>query len=719
MAKLTINGIDVTDAIRLGDGFQPPRWERRRNQRGRLTVDLELKPTKRHEAIWYAKDGTTPLFGGLVERRKRLPVAAGAPYCARVELVELTRYYDWCYTSLAYVHTGPVTLRTIMTHLVVGPPFVGTRVQFLIQQAEFYRYLSEGDPGFLTFFYEDTLVAYAAQISAIESDLTAIIAAMGTEEHDAFDSGCAAALIGGFEGSEEEFLIQQAEYYRYLPEGDDRLLTVLSGDTIDDYAAAMASINSELLAVIAGMSTDEAAAFDEGYANALQLGVLGRYGFTLHSGQVAGPTYAGLKWTRRRVADAIRDLGGDQSDYIDSVSPLKVIRMFVAGSVSGPTSLTDALSNVSSFETDDSTQTPANYVTCVFGPSGTGAEPIVHTWVAEGDETSFSLDGVNVPASAEWPGVVVIDDVSLPIWPAGAGGANDIEWDYQTAKGTLTLKGTSADLIEVGTVIALTYLPTYPFNIIKTTGASPIIEDEVKFPDETQWAPADVKAQQYIDQLVEEPRVFSAQTLEDGFDIGQAVTIDVASADAEDTSGIVTEVAGQANTSLFWEYTLKLEEGAVLQADPITASRRQLNVSGGGSGSVSIVSAGGGGGSVTVLSSPFPMGGSRHRAQPVGTTRTPVVDWLPFVAPADMTIVVRASVRARDSGVTVTPCLEVYNGGDMTWDLHETGTGMEVTEDTEQTFATALSASLKYRVAYLTNTADAEACCIAQLENVA
>lgn len=100
---VTIAGVDVGDKIRTGEIFQFPTFTWRRNQRAVLTFDIELDPAKRAEVIWYDKSGLIPIIGAFIDRREPIDVPFGAPFCSRVEALDFTQCYDWCYWTKNYL----------------------------------------------------------------------------------------------------------------------------------------------------------------------------------------------------------------------------------------------------------------------------------------------------------------------------------------------------------------------------------------------------------------------------------------------------------------------------------------------------------------------------------------------------------------------------------------------------------------------------------------
>jgi hypothetical protein len=457
--------------------------------------------------------------------------------------------------------------------------------------------------------------------------------------------------------------------------------------------------DTTLKAVLADLVTDKLAA----------------YGIGLDAGQVDGPTLtAPFGWVNRKAADVIKDLV-EQTGYMDDTSAELKLRMFAPGTATYGTTITNL--NASRVSVDDSTQVPATRVICIFGPSGT--QLTSQRWVANGTDTSWVTD---IPAAAG-PTLLEVDDGVTPfLATVGAGGM----FEFNVATSTLSVGtyGTPASgvILTIGPTVAFPgvegYLGLYPFTIVKDSLATPVIETVLTFPSITEYAQADETATEQLAQTDQDPRVFSIDTLLDNITPGVSLPVNVAEVDAASTSGIVTRVRATLNTDLFWEYTVEAEEtSASLQKDPLSRLKQVIGQS--AAGSVVLSGAYGGGGSTTVLSSPFPLGGSRENSWPVGTTGAPVIDWMPFVAQAAMSVRVRVVMKVFDGDVEATPILQVYDGDTMAWVTHATGVASSSTTGDEQTFIAALSAGEKYRLWHVTDTAGAESACIGQLENLA
>lgn len=372
------------------------------------------------------------------------------------------------------------------------------------------------------------------------------------------------------------------------------------------------------------------------------------YSIALDAGQVTGPTLAPFTWDRKRASDAVRELS-DRTGYVASISPIRELKMFVPGTDAAPFAMTDGDPHCRSFHWRDSDRIPANTVTGIFGPSGVGETAITHHWTGDGVATTFALVGENVRASSVWPGIVTIDGVPLPIWPPGEGGANDIEWDWQTNDGTLTFRGTSAaTYATLGADIVLTYFPLYPFAITVTSGATPVIEYQYADPTITSYDQGAEDAQGKLDQLDQTPREIDVLSLDEGWESGQALTVDLTERLTADF--IITSDTITLSTDLFWVYQFAATESELYQGSYLDQWRA---LTGGSSGGVTTVSGGGGSTTVTVLSSPVYMGGASTIAVTNPTTPKLIPNAVPYFATASFTGRLRVRLRARDAAVGI------------------------------------------------------------------
>lgn len=227
-------------------------------------------------------------FGGLVD--KPYETGFGGPrnpgISTRVTAVDYQVYAERRFVNETFAEgtSLKVILQTLVDNYLavygvsLAQDFSGSQSRFLIEQAEYYRWLPEGDARLKTFFYGPTLAAYDTAFATIEADLWTVIDDMPTDERGALVAGAISQMWAGrqgYTGSEARWFMQQAEFYRFVEEGDGRLQTYFMGDTLSDYDTLYASIFTGLAGVISGMAVDELAAFDAAYVIAQEAGFSG------------------------------------------------------------------------------------------------------------------------------------------------------------------------------------------------------------------------------------------------------------------------------------------------------------------------------------------------------------------------------------------------------------------------------------------------------------
>jgi len=441
---------------------------------------------------------------------------------------------------------------------------------------------------------------------------------------------------------------------------------------------------------------------------------LGVYGITLAAGQIAGGTIvatadAPVSWTRVKVLDVIKGLCED-FNLVDTMSPTKVMELAAVGAAgAAPVELNDETTSRLTWE--NSTEPPANTVIGVCGANVTGATAVAQ-WTADGIATVFAIDGLNIPASEAWPSVVNIDGVDFPVGLPGDPATERIEWDYALDGGTLSFFGAyTLSLIPAAAVIRLRYWPQYPFEVRKTTGATPAIEVLIDFPDVEHWGPGNVKTQAALDALDQAVRIFAADVVEDGFSPNQLADIDVPERQAASTQAVVTDVHATLLTDLLWEYSLTLQEATVLQAAPLARLKRVLGTGGSGRIGGSLVS-------VTAPTAwwPTPLGGSDFASVPMAASPayTDVLSYQPYYARQDFTAIVRVWLWSLTAGVTVTARLR--NITDSTTEGTSSGVTGVARPSAPVTFNAALLAGKEYRLQVIGDTASEEVFGIGQME---
>lgn len=294
----------------------------------------------------------------------------------------------------------------------------------------------------------------------------------------------------------------------------------------------------------------------------------------VHASQVTGPTLEPFAWTNKKVSECLRELT-DKTGYVWRIDADLKLRMFEAGTDDAPTNELDS-SVCQSFAWYDSAQAAVNTLTVVAGSSDTVA--CEETFTANGGTTtSWSLSGLNIPASSEWPSVTV-DGVGYPIWPVGdAPGGDGIEWDFESAGGTLSFVGDGQDLIQGTEAIVLTYQGQLPFSVTETTGGSPPIEAAYSYPDVHNYDAAVEIAEGLLDRGNQDPRtvqaVISPTSGYVGWLPGQKTqtTLRGFSVIAKDV--YITHVDIELISHGFWRYAITAQEAGVIQGAPLAQWR--------------------------------------------------------------------------------------------------------------------------------------------------
>jgi hypothetical protein len=333
------------------------------------------------------------------------------------------------------------------------------------------------------------------------------------------------------------------------------------------------------------------------------------YGITLDPAQDNGDTFTDYAVDGVLVADVLRQLGDAHlTPRVHLISPLRQLKLYVPGTVNAPFSITDAAASFYTLGWSYSDVTPVNDITIAFGPSSVGDTAITQIWIGDGTTRVFSLKGINIHSSSEWPGVCFVGGVQLPVWPPGQGPTDHIEWDYATNDGQLTfIGGGTASAPGVGVPIQITYFPQYPFEVNATTGATP--KFEVRLSDDQtptyQVAVASVQSELLKRNMV--PRELLVSTWQ-YCEPGQRLSVQNA-ARALPTATVFTVAEINAEYTEFfslgtrlWVYTIRATETTIYQGSYLDQIRELFSGGGsGGGGTVLIPPSGGGGGAMSPL----------------------------------------------------------------------------------------------------------------------
>jgi hypothetical protein len=309
---------------------------------------------------------------------------------------------------------------------------------------------------------------------------------------------------------------------------------------------------------------------------------LGAYGITLHPAQVDGPTLEPFLWRAKKVADAIRELS-DRTKYVAVITPAKALRMFLAGTDLAPFTMTEAAPHAQDItwaDTDRAGAIPANKVTIIAGPNGTRE---VH------DERHYG-NGVQRIFPLYAPFVAVIGALSLSNetggYPLGTYGVDDFPYTYEAATNSVHQR-TDQPVIPVGEYLWLWYMAEFPFEVSAATGATPVIEYVEARPDVLS-IPA---AQEIANGLLasfgggagSNSRELAITTDEDGFEVGQALTVSLPTTRSVAGAFVITELAmtivlDTDQGDAYWQYRLKAGEAATAYQGSYLDDWRRMTV---------------------------------------------------------------------------------------------------------------------------------------------
>lgn len=380
------------------------------------------------------------------------------------------------------------------------------------------------------------------------------------------------------------------------------------------------------------------------------------YGVTLDPAQLTGATIAAFAWTRKKLKTCLRELS-ERTGWIFRFDADKKLKMFAPGTDASSINISDATPNCQDLFVDDSEKEPITFLTGVFGADG-GDDTLTQTWVSDGVTTTYTLEGLNVPASLSYfPNVVFLDGVQYPTgFGDGHEAVNGIWWDGSANDGSLIFKGDSVDLIPIGTVIFITYGPQYPFELSISLGPSPSDAREELFdrPDILHYGAAQEVLAQKALAVNQEPRLLKWFSREHGWATGESASVQHSARGLVTPTDVsITNVELSLSSKFEWLYTVDAQETTDIQFDVLTLPAYR-NLLGGPSGSSS------GGGSVGAL---IPtsrgwshgLGGSESIAVAMDTpAMTPIWSSRPFYATEPFAALVRSWQWASAAGVAVT-----------------------------------------------------------------
>ena len=400
-------------------------------------------------------------------------------------------------------------------------------------------------------------------------------------------------------------------------------------------------------------------------------GYLAQYGIELDPFQSDGPTLAPFSWSNKRASDAIRDLT-ERTQYVATMSPLKRLRMIFPGTIAAPFAITEGATHIQELSWRDHDQgagsLPPNTVKVIAGPTGAQdrgyerhyGDGVTRIWTLDAD---FITEIGALHVFSEGAGGYPLATYGVDFWPDG----QDYPWSHDPATNTIRQRADQPVIAADDYWWLDGYIAQYPMTVTAScpemddSPAPPVIEHVEVRTDVLSRPVAQEIAAALIAQLGGcasgdgPPLVITFTTDEDGVEVGQAITVDLPTTRSIAGEFVVTSVAmsivldPDADTEPYWLYTVEAQDSDLYQGSYLTDWRTLT----GTSGTAALGGGVSGGGLGAVMQSPAYLGGSRGvsvSASPAAWL--PVVNYVPFVAPASFLARVRVELFALNPGVT-------------------------------------------------------------------
>lgn len=436
---------------------------------------------------------------------------------------------------------------------------------------------------------------------------------------------------------------------------------------------------------------------------------LSPYGFTLSGSQATGPTGSspGLSWSYKWASEVIRDLSRLSGGWVATITPGKVLEMKnpSLASPSAPFALTDEASHVENFSWSSKSDKYANRVVLKCGGDKTEAVTQAITITA----TDVSNGYVDVFASSTPTGGVsaTLDTGGGPVAVTIGGPGSDFIWTWNGGTNGVPRITPGNMGASDGDILTVTFTAQFPFYYTKNAGVTPYIDAFFTYDDITNVDAADDMATGLLAQYYQSPKTYTFFTRDSGLEPGQVLTINLTKFQVNETA-LITGVTTTIDAEGHWGYDVTAV-GGVYQGSPLDYMR---TISGGGGGSSSsYVSAI----NTSVISTTVPLGGATHQSlTPNSGTYEKVVNAPPFVAVANMTVIVRCELWSRSSGVQVTARLRNLTAGTTAG----TSSGVTATTPTLTSFSATLVAGERYELQITSDTTGAGIYGIGSLQSV-
>jgi hypothetical protein len=174
-------------------------------------------------------------------------------------------------------------------------------------------------------------------------------------------------------------------------------------------------------------------------------------------------------------------------------------------------------------------------------------------WYGEGTIPLSTLQlGSDPSGAAGWTQGYILENGTLSRTLGAPGSGADYEWNVTTGRGTVSL---AAAAPAPGTLLELKYLAVFPFHAIVSSGSPPRTFRE-DHPEIVEYAAGIALATQLLARESADRRELEVFTDVDGFLPGQALTVDTTHRGGIDATFLVATVRIKLGNAELWEYSI-------------------------------------------------------------------------------------------------------------------------------------------------------------------
>jgi len=653
----------------------------------------------------YARDGVTPIFGGLVFRRNT--VGYGHLTMLAIEAVDWSVYGSWRDITLSYLVEGepspPVSLKTVLTAIVAVLAALGVTLD--PAQVD--------GPMVVAFDWDHKPISEALRDLSTETGYSVhwsptkvlSMALPGSVSAPvAITDGALNAQSMGWDDSLENYATRV--HLLCGPSGVGETWESWMGDgATDSWVTTMKATKPDPTYVreettVGGVTT---------IANRT---VTTKTVFNIKS---SSESPAAVAITSSSVAAQTEILFG-------AVHGLEAGDTMVVAGHAGSTPSLNGTHVVAAKLSP--TRVLLNVAVTVGGTGGTGQHTI--TTITTTADHNFSVgDTLKIAGDTSTPplngthvaGAVSGDTVAIVALVTTAGGQTgtitESAADYLWVRATHTLSVDNGTIPAANQIITLFFMAKFPFRVTAESGASPAVVHWETAPEIVTKDVGQARAEGILAAMYQDPVNVDMTTQVDGFEPGQALPVSSVIRGI-DLDALITSVDVALISDGYWEYTIKASgidasTVATYQGSPLDYFREI----GGGSSGATLSGASGGTTVVQALTSPYPLGGSLMESVPAD-------DWAnvknpePFLAKSTFSARVRVTMRAVTVDVGVTARLATADGTTVA------GTSSKVIDTVERVvrFNVVLIAGKEYFLQHVIDTPGEEPFCKGTLENL-